>query len=260
MNPRLFFWSLTASLAGFLFGFDTVVISGAEQKIQSLWQLGAGMHGIALGAALYGTVVGALFGGWPTDRFGRRATLLWIGALYLVGAIWSGLATDVYSFIAARAIGGLGIGISTVAAPLYISEIAPPKLRGRLAGMFQFNIVFGILIAFLSNALLANAGENAWRWMLGVAAIPSLLYTLFVFALPESPRWLLVNRGDRERSLKILQQIQPAATPSEIASAADAITAAGAEKTSGGNFWSWKRKACRWRKLRRGWARIKRAE
>ena len=138
------------------------------------------MHGLAMGAALYGTVLGSLLGGWPTDRFGRKATLLWIGVLYVVSAVGCGFAWDVYSFIVARFIGGIGIGISTVAAPLYISEIAPPAHRGRLAGMFQFNIVFGILVAFLSNALLAGIGENAWRWMLGVAAFPSLLYTLHV--------------------------------------------------------------------------------
>src|SRR5271154_4690848 len=163
MNKRILFWSFISALAGLLFGFDTVVISGAEQKIQSLWGLGAGVHGIAMASALYGTVLGSLFGGWPTDRFGRKATLLTIGVLYLVGAVWSGLATDVYSFIIARIIGGLGIGISTVAAPLYISEIAPAKYRGRLVGMFQFNIVFGILIAYASNWLLAGIGENSWR-------------------------------------------------------------------------------------------------
>jgi MFS family permease len=147
----LFFWSLTAALAGFLFGFDTVVISGAEQTIQTLWNLSPGMHGIAMASALYGTVLGSLVGGWPTDRFGRRSTLLWIGIFYFVSAVWSGIANDVYSFILARALGGIGVGISTVAAPLYIAEIAPAERRGRLAGMFQFNIVFGILIAFLSN-------------------------------------------------------------------------------------------------------------
>src|SRR5688572_16443151 len=191
MTTRLFLWSLTSALAGFIFGFDTVVISGAEQKIQSLWRLSPGMHGIAMGSALYGTVLGSLLGGWPTDRFGRRITLLWIGVLYFVSAVWSGLATDVYSFIIARFIGGIGVGVSTIAAPLFISEIAPPAKRGRLAGMFQFNIVFGIVMAFLSNALLAGLGEHAWRWMLGVAAVPSVIYTLMCLGLPESPRWLL---------------------------------------------------------------------
>src|ERR1700740_1959326 len=182
MNARIFFWSLTSALAGFLFGFDTVVISGAEKTIQALWGLSPSLHGIAMASALYGTVVGSLLGGWPADKFGRKATLLWIGVFYLVGAIGSALAPEVGTFIAARFVGGLGIGISTVVAPMYISEIAPPEYRGRLAGMFQFNIVFGILVAFVSNALLAGIRTNAWRWMLGVAAFPSVLYAVLCLA------------------------------------------------------------------------------
>ncbi len=238
MNARVFFWSLTSALAGFLFGFDTVVISGAEKTIQSLWGLSPEVHGIAMASALYGTVVGSLIGGWPADRFGRKATLLWIGVLYFVGAVGSALAANVGIFIAARVIGGLGIGISTVVAPLYISEIAPPKYRGRLAGMFQFNIVFGILVAFVSNALLAGIGESAWRWMLGVAAFPSLLYAVFCFGLPESPRWLLGRKGDREGGLKVLQRIEPEASKQEIESEANEITAATSEQGSSGRFWT----------------------
>ena len=238
MNARVFFWSLTSALAGFLFGFDTVVISGAEKTIQSLWGLSPGLHGIATASALYGTVVGSLVGGWPADRFGRKATLLWIGVLYFIGAVGSALATNVFLFIVARVIGGLGIGISTVVAPLYISEIAPPKYRGRLAGMFQFNIVFGILVAFVSNALLAGIGENAWRWMLGVAAFPSFLYALFCFGLPESPRWLLGRKGDREGGMEVLHRIQPDASKAEIAAEADEILAASSEQGSSGHFWT----------------------
>jgi len=238
MNARIFFWSLTSALAGFLFGFDTVVISGAEKTIQTLWGLSPGVHGIAMASALYGTVVGSLLGGWPADKFGRKATLLWIGVLYFVGAVGSGLAPNVATFIIARVIGGLGIGISTVVAPMYISEIAPPKYRGRLAGMFQFNIVFGILIAFVSNALLAGIGENAWRWMLGVAAFPSLLYAAFCFALPESPRWLLSRKGDRAAALRVLQRAQPEVSQAEIAAEADAITSASAAEGSAGYFWT----------------------
>jgi sugar porter (SP) family MFS transporter len=240
MNPRIIFWSITSALAGFLFGFDTVVISGAEQTIQSLWKLGAGMHGIAMAAALYGTVLGSVSGGWPTDRFGRKATLLFVGIFYLVGALWSALATDVYSFIAARAIGGLGIGISTVAAPLYISEIAPPKYRGRLAGMFQFNIVFGILVAFLSNSLLAGIGEHAWRWMLGVAAFPSLIYTLLCFGLPESPRWLLGRKGNRAEGIKVLRLIEPDLSQDKLDVQADEITAASSTRVTAARFWTWR--------------------
>src|SRR5450755_2902337 len=238
MNRRIFFWSLTSALAGFLFGFDTVVISGAEKTIQTLWGLSPGLHGIAMASALYGTVVGSLLGGWPADKFGRKATLLWIGILYFVGAVGSGLAPNVTIFIVARVIGGLGIGISTVVAPTYISEIAPPKYRGRLAGMFQFNIVFGILIAFVSNALLAGIGENAWRWMLGVAAFPSLLYAVFCFGLPESPRWLLSRKGNREAGMQVLQRIEPEASKAEIAADADQIMAASSAEGSSGHFWT----------------------
>ena len=238
MNARIFFWSLTSALAGFLFGFDTVVISGAEKTIQALWGLSDNLHGIAMASALYGTVVGSLIGGWPADRFGRKKTLLWIGVLYLLGAAGSGLAQNVWVFIAARVIGGLGIGISTVVAPMYISEIAPPKHRGRLAGMFQFNIVFGILIAFVSNALLSGIGDNAWRWMLGVAAFPSLLYALFCLGLPESPRWLLSKKGDREAAVDVLQKAQPEVSREEISREADEIAAASTVQASSDKFWT----------------------
>lgn len=237
MNVRLFLWSLTSALAGFLFGFDTVVISGAEQKIQSLWNLNATLHGLAMGSALYGTVIGSLIGAWPADRFGRRPTLLWVGVLYFVSAVWSGLATGVYTLSIARFIGGVGVGISTVAAPMYISEIAPPAWRGRLAGMFQFNIVFGILVAFLSNALLAGVGDQAWRWMLGVEAIPALIYTLLCFGIPESPRWLLSRRGDRTAGLRVLELIQPGTPRSQLEAEASEILAIAHEKVEAGRFW-----------------------
>jgi MFS family permease len=197
MNSRLFLWSVVSALAGFLFGFDTVVISGAEKTIQALWGLSPVMHGLAMGAALWGTVLGSLVGSWPTDRFGRKKTLLYIGSLFLIGSLWSAFANEVYSFMAARFIGGIAIGVATVAAPLYISEISPPECRGRLAGMFQFNIVFGILVAFLSNYLLARIGDDAWRWMLGVMAVPSVIYTLACLIIPESPRWLIGYKEDR---------------------------------------------------------------
>ena len=224
-NKKLFFWALTSALAGFLFGFDTVVISGAEQTIQTLWGLNSTLHGLAISMALWGTVIGSLVGGWPTEKLGRRKTLLSIGILYFVSAVGSAYAPEVYSFMVARFIGGLGVGISTVAAPLYISEIAPAKDRGKLAGMFQFNIVFGILIAFLSNALLAGIGDNAWRWMLGVEAIPALVYSVLCFGLPESPRWLITHGGDREGGINVFRRINPDATDGELNTLADEVAA-----------------------------------
>ena len=238
INARLFLWSVVSALAGFLFGFDTVVISGAEKTIQNLWGLSPALHGLAMGAALWGTVAGSLLGSWPTDRFGRKKTLLWIGLLFLIGSIWSAIANDVYSFMIARFIGGLAIGISTVAAPLYISEISPPAHRGRLAGMFQFNIVFGILVAFLSNYLLERLGENSWRWMLGIMAIPSLLYTALCFIIPESPRWLLSRKGDRAGGIAVLQLIQPNAARTQIEAEADEILSIAKEKVETGRFWT----------------------
>ena len=235
MNPSIVIWSIVSALSGFLFGFDTVVISGAERTIQDLWQLSPALHGIAMASALYGTVIGALGGGWPTDRWGRKPTLFWIGILYFISAVWSGLATDVWSFIIARFIGGLGVGISTVASPLYISEISPPESRGRLAGMFQFNIVLGILAAFLSNYLLEGV-PNDWRWMLGAEAFPAFFYMMACLAIPESPRWLLLKGGEenRTRALDVLARIEPRATPEQVQATASRIvgaTAAGPNRS-----------------------------
>ena len=240
MNGRIFFWAITSALAGFLFGFDTVVISGAEQTIQKIWGLSSGLQGLAMGSALYGTVLGSLLGGWPTDKFGRKPTLLFIGLLYVISAVGCGFAGGVGMFIAARFIGGIGIGISTVAAPLYISEIAPAAHRGRLAGMFQFNIVFGIIVAYASNAVLARlGGENAWRWMLGIAAVPSLIYAAMCFGLPESPRWLIGRKGDRAAGLAVLKLIEPEKPAAELAAHADEIQSASqSEKSVAAGFWS----------------------
>ena len=237
MNSRLFLWSVVSALAGFLFGFDTVVISGAEKTIQALWGLSPAMHGLAMGAALWGTVLGSLIGSWPTDKFGRKKTLLCIGVLFLVGSLWSAFASEVYSFMVARFLGGIAIGVSTVAAPLYISEISPPESRGRLAGMFQFNIVFGILVAFVSNSLLAGIGDHAWRWMLGIMAVPSVIYTLACFIIPESPRWLLSRKGDRAAGLAVLKLITPTASDAELDASADAMTSASREVASAKGFW-----------------------
>ncbi len=207
MDKRILRISLIAALAGFLFGFDTVVISGAEKKLQLLWETSDAFHGtVVIGMALFGTVIGALFGGIPTNRFGRKKTLLWIGVLYSISAIGSALAGDPVSFGIFRFLGGLGIGASTVAAPAYISEIAPARDRGRLVGLYQFNIVFGILVAFLSNFLLNGISDNDWRWMVGVEAFPALLYTLFALGIPKSPRWL-ITQGREAEAQEVLQKL-----------------------------------------------------
>ena len=189
---NLFIVSLTASLAGFIFGFDMVVISGADKDIQLLWNTSPWVHGFfIMSIALWGTVLGSIFGGKPTEKYGRKKILLLVGLLFTISAIGSALAQDPYTFSFFRLIGGIGIGISSVAAPTYISEISTSTSRGKLVAMYQFNIVFGILIAYLSNYFLSGfGGENDWRWMLGVMTLPSLVYTVGVFFIPESPRWL----------------------------------------------------------------------
>ncbi|MEZ0609872.1 sugar porter family MFS transporter [Fibrella sp. WM1] len=206
-QQRIFLWSITAALGGFLFGFDTAVISGVEQSLQELWQLSVWEHGLTVSMALIGTVLGAMLGGIPAERFGRRKTLFWIAVLYLVSSLGTSLAVDWSVFLVFRFLGGLGVGASSVAAPMYITEIAPARSRGRLVALFQFNVVLGILIAYLSNYLLQNAGDAAWRWMLGVQAIPSLLFLLAVLNIPESPRWLLLRAGREDEAREVLQLI-----------------------------------------------------
>jgi len=192
-------WSLTAALAGFLFGFDTVVISGADQKLQELWNSTDIFHGsVVMAMALWGTVVGAIFGGIPTRKIGRKKTLLWIGIFYTLSAVGSALANDPFTFAGFRFLGGVGVGISGIAAPAYISEIAPAKNRGKLVGLYQFNLVTGILVAFLSNYLLNGLGENDWRYMMGIEALPAIIYTFLVLTIPKSPRWLYLNNQQKE--------------------------------------------------------------
>jgi sugar porter (SP) family MFS transporter len=198
LKNKLFQWSTVAALAGFIFGFDTVVISGANLPIKELWHTSPLFHGFfIMSIALWGTLFGSIFGGIPTEKFGRKKVLFWIGILFAVSAFGSALAQDPYTFSFFRFIGGIGIGVSSVVAPTYISEISTPATRGKLGALYQFNIVFGILIAFLSNYFLQGVGgANDWRWMLGVLAIPSIIYTLMVMGLPESPRWLITKRND----------------------------------------------------------------
>ena len=238
MNKKLFFWSLTSALSGFLFGFDTVVISGAEQAVQELWGLSDAMHGWVLSAALWGTVIGAMFGSWPSDKIGRKKTLMWIGALYFISALGSAIAPDPTILMIARFIGGVGIGVSTVAGPLYISEMAPPKHRGRLTGLYQFNLVFAILVAFISNALLSGLGDGAWRWMLGVEAFPALLYTVLCLTIPESPRWLILNKGDKAAGKEVLGKINTEMSEAELDALVDEIAESGSHKVSQHGFFN----------------------
>ncbi|MGV3502975.1 MAG: sugar porter family MFS transporter [Adhaeribacter sp.] len=215
-SRKVFFWSVVVALGGFLFGFDTAVISGAEKAIQRLWDLTVFEHGLTVAIALIGTVLGALTGGIPSDKFGRKNTLYGIALLYLLSSLGTALAPNWYIFLIFRFLGGIGVGVSSVTAPLYISEIAPAKSRGKLVGLFQFNVVFGILIAYLSNYLFGGTGEQDWRWMLGVQAFPSLLFLVAIYFVPESPRWLIIKRGQVETAKKTLRIANPEANVDQM--------------------------------------------
>lgn len=226
MGSKVSSWALVAALSGLLFGFDTAVISGAEQAVQRVWSMSDALHGLAISSALWGTVFGALGGGWPMDRFGRKRTLVWIGIFYAISAVGSAMAWDPWSFMAFRFIGGVAIGLSSVAAPAYIAEIAPPGSRGRLVATFQAMIVAGILIAFASNWALGGTGDNDWRLMLGVVAVPAFAYLIASLSIPESPRWLAA-RGRHEEALRVLSAIDASsaqATLSQIETEAAAET------------------------------------
>ncbi|HEX8424701.1 sugar porter family MFS transporter [Hymenobacter sp.] len=231
VQRKVLFWSIVTALGGFLFGFDTAVISGAEKAIQQLWQLSAFEHGFTISIALIGTVIGAMFGGIPSDRIGRRQTLRWIAVLYLVSAVGAALAPAWIPFMVFRFLGGLGVGASSVTAPLYISEISPAESRGKLVGLFQFNIVFGILVAYLSNYLLANAGDHSWRLMLGVQAVPAVAFLLFLLRVPESPRWLLLH-GRLEEGREVLRIISPTTVDADVAAILTSQARAGQESES----------------------------
>ncbi|MES2331654.1 MAG: sugar porter family MFS transporter [Bacteroidota bacterium] len=219
-KSKLIRWSIVVALAGFIFGFDTVVISGANQPIKELWHTSPLFHGFfIMSMALWGTVLGALFGGIPTEKYGRKTVLLWVGVLFAVSALGSAFAGNAYIFSFFRFIGGVGIGVSSVVAPIYISEISTPATRGRLGALYQFNIVFGILVAFLSNYFLQGVGgSDDWRWMLGVLAVPALLYTVLVFGISESPRWLITKRNDLAKAKQIMLQIGVTDVEAETAS------------------------------------------
>ena len=202
-------WSLVVAMGGFLFGFDTAVISGAEKAIQSYWNLNVFEHGLTVSIALIGTVIGSLIGSIPSDKYGRKNTLYMVAALYLISSVGSAIATDWYVFLLFRLMGGFGVGMSSVTAPVYISEISPANSRGRLVALFQLNIVLGILISYLSNYLIGQEGESSWRWMLGVQAFPSIVFFALIMLVPESPRWLILHKGKDKEALAILKRINP---------------------------------------------------
>jgi sugar porter (SP) family MFS transporter len=231
-NYSVLAWSLVVALGGFLFGFDTAVISGAEKSIQQFWHLSAFEHGLTISIALIGTVIGSLLGARPSDRFGRKNTLYFVALAYLLSSVGTAMADNWYVFLVFRLLGGLGVGISSVTAPIYISEISPAEKRGRLVGLFQFNVVLGILISYLSNYLISQGGENSWRWMLGVQAFPSALFFVLIYFVPESPRWLILKKGADLRALQILKIINPHNADQELQAIKNSNLNSGGTSTS----------------------------
>ena len=209
MGNKVLIWSIVVSIGGFLFGFDTAVISGAEQSIQNYWALSAFEHGFTVSMALIGTIFGALMGSYPSEKLGRRKTLKIIAILYLLSSVGTALSQDWWIFLVFRFLGGWGVGASSVTVPVYIAEISPPQNRGKLVALFQFNIVFGILISYLSNYLIGDESANAWRWMLGVQVAPSLVFWLLLYFVPESPRWLLLHSNRIQEATDTLKVINP---------------------------------------------------
>jgi SP family arabinose:H+ symporter-like MFS transporter len=206
LNSVLLRSTVVAALGGLLFGFDTVVISGTTQALTDLFHLTPEALGVTVASALVGTIFGSMLAGIPGDRFGRRDSLRILAMLYFISAIGCGLAWNWTALVAFRVIGGLAIGGSSVLGPMYIAEIAPAKYRGRLVGLFQFNVVFGILLAYLSNYLIGtlNLGANEWRWKLGIAALPAVFFLIMLFGIPRSPRWL-AKKGRVEEAREVLR-------------------------------------------------------
>jgi SP family xylose:H+ symportor-like MFS transporter len=202
-NPTLILSAVVAALGGFLFGFDTAVISGTTQWLEEFFRLTSASLGFTVASAILGTIAGAVVVGRPSDRYGRRAVLFILALLYLGSAIGSALAQNWYMFLIYRFLGGIGVGGSSVVAPIYIAEISPARKRGRMVAIVQFNVVMGMLIAYLSNYLISTLGlgDVEWRWMFGVEAFPALLFFVLLFFIPLSPRWLVARKRIEEAAL-----------------------------------------------------------
>src|SRR6201996_3442853 len=209
VQRKVIVWSIIMALGGFLFGFDTAVISGAEQAIQKYWHLSDLQHGFTISIALIGTVTGAFLGRIPADSIGRKKSLIIIALIFLFSSLGTAVATNWYLFVVLRFIGGLGVGASSVIAPIFISEIAPASVRGRLVILFQGNIVLGILVSYGSNYLIGLLFQDSWRLMLGIMAVPSLIFLVLLRFVPESPRWLILKKSQNDEAKRILQLTNP---------------------------------------------------
>ena len=229
MKPLVIRSAVVAALGGLIFGFDTAVISGAEEQIQQVFGLSDAKLGFTVTTALIGTIVGALAAGRPADRYGRKKVLYAIGALYVIGALGSAFAHNVEVLMIFRFLGGLGVGASSVCAPIYTAEVAPPAHRGRLVGLVQFNIVLGILVAYASNAVIraVASGDDSWRWMLGVMVIPALVFLLLLPTVPETPRWLAsVDQWDAADATSRRLCVTPEEAEAQMAEIRESMAAA----------------------------------
>jgi MFS transporter, SP family, arabinose:H+ symporter len=218
--------SIVAALGGLLFGFDTAVIAGTTKDLTLAYHLTPALLGWTVSSALWGTIIGAMFAGLPGDRYGRRDSLRGMAVLYVISAIGCAFAWNWSVLVLFRFIGGIGIGGSSVLGPMYIAEIAPTKWRGRLVGLFQFNVVFGILLAYFSNFVigLMQFGEMEWRWMLGVAGLPAALFLLMLFGIPRSPRWL-AKKGRIDEARQVLQLVGEEDYEKELSEIVESIDA-----------------------------------
>jgi len=217
MKPLVIRSALVASIGGLIFGFDTAVISGTTEQLKDYFHIGDAELGWAVGTAILGTILGALTAGKPADRYGRKVVMYAIGVLYIIGSLGPALAQDILTLEITRFIGGIGVGAASVCAPVYTAEIAPARLRGRLVGLVQFNIVLGILFAYLSNTIVravVNDPTVDWRWMFGVMVVPSVVFVVMLFGLPETPRWLMAN-GRETAGREVIRRLT--STPEEAA-------------------------------------------
>ena len=227
LKAYMFWVAFVASLGGLLFGFDTAVISGAERQIQAVFGLSDFAHGFTMATALIGTIIGALFCGKPAERYGRKKSLIVIGILYLISAVFSGAIVNWYSFMFFRFLGGLAVGASSVVGPMFIAEISPAAWRGRFVCFFQFNIVLGIVLAYFSNYWIAGV-PNDWQWMIMAEAIPALLFSVLMFTMPESPRWL-VKQGRDADAMSVFEKTGETDVETELESIRQSLADASAK-------------------------------
>lgn len=237
-NRRVVGYSVIVALGGLLFGLDTAVMSGAEQSIQALYKKSNFWHGFTVAVAIIGAVVGAFSAGFPAEKFGRKKVIIAIAVLFTITAFFSAIAPNWFTLVLCRFLGGLAIGASSVLGPMYIAEIAPADIRGRLVAFFQFNVTFGLLFAYTTNYLFSDVGQHAWRWMLGIVTVPSLVFLFLSFMIPESPRWLIKHNrvGEARKVLALCGRTNIEKEVGEILESLKIVTSATADRLFTKNY------------------------